>query len=178
MSSISTVNYYQIQSLLFLIIGSFGVSVIDLSTLRKSNEAKLVWLDTLIDIETGTTCDNGYDTCCYSNNKFCVTDIGSDDTVSLGIVSADTKSGDYTFTTYDPKGERLTNATTHNKQGFTSTAISSKSKAAFHTVFYDSSTGKEPIVMPGLTVTNYRNTSDQYYSDYYGNPKEFRYEIF
>ena len=52
--------------------------------------------------------------------------------------------------------------------------MSSNSKATFDTVFYDSNTGHEPIVLPGITVRNYRNISDQYYSDYYGNPHELR----
>ena len=94
-----------------VISGSFGVAVIDASELKSKSLAKLVWLDGLSDIPVGNTCGND-NICCYDNRTYCVTGIGTDNTVSIAVVYADTSHGDYISIIYDPNGQRIGNSTT------------------------------------------------------------------
>ena len=77
----------------------------------------------------------------------------------------------FLFCTYQI-GKKMGNGSTGNN-GFTHVNIDSDNKQFFYTSFYDSNTGKEPIVMPCMRVYNY-DLSTMEYDDYCFNGHDFR----
>lgn len=135
------------------VAGSFGVAVLD--TLSAS-PFTVAWNDSLTDTKAGSC-----GICCMVSDKgatTCRLDIGEDGTVvaflaSQGHLRSEDDSG-WLIATFNSKGERI-GANVRDASSVDTVAVDSTRKRTLTGFFYDSNTGQEPMVMPGITFRSY-----------------------
>eukprot|EP01084_Bolivina_argentea_P129702 229051_1 len=165
----------------FVIAGSFGIAII------KSDLTASFYVNSLSEFNFSSSTG-----ICNSDGKTCKVNIANDNTVGAMIATNRLSQGYYEYAVLSAMDGKLLGiifvriviayiyvhiyklgSSSTKANGFTSIAINSESKEFYYTEFYDSNTGKEPIVMPCMRVQNYALTQT-YYSDYCFDAHELR----
>lgn len=130
------------------IAGSFGVAV--LTGLSTTSPAPAVaWQDKLEGVEPG---DCGV--CCSSNGQTtCRVDIGLDGTVIADVAVSGPHGA--LWSAWTPTGTRFAHGIVHNAASLDSIAVDSANRHLLVGWFYNSNTGKEPMVMPRVAYYSY-----------------------
>lgn len=129
------------DDMLAAVVGSFGVAVLRLSA--SGAGGTLVFHDALSDLPHGSggLCQNGDEACRVA--------IGADGTVAALVP---TGGNNHTVLSFTSAGRRA-GAASHTANAVTDIGIlSQQGGSVAFTAFYDSSTGREPIVMPDMRV--------------------------
>jgi hypothetical protein len=135
------------------VAGSFGVAVITGLGGPVASVA-VAWNDPLTDVITG-----GCGVCCTppsggnGANETCLVDIGDDGVVIADLAAAAAEGGDL-YAVYSPTGKRLVQGL-QPAASLTSVAVDSANSRFYVGHFYNSNTGKEPMVMPRVEAYAY-----------------------
>lgn len=161
-SSVSVIAYFKVGDRIdhirsnaggdVAIAGSFGVA--KLASLLSA--AKVAWNDQLVDIQPGSC-----GVCCTSSgsssNTTCRVDIGDDGIVVASYASYAIDGSGWLWGSYNLDGSRLLQRTAEAAT-LTDVFVNSKEKLFGVTYFYNSNTGKEPMVMPRIVSYSYTTT--------------------
>lgn len=141
------------------IAGSFGVAVIE-GLLTTPLKPVTVWKDDLTDIYPNTC-----GVCCGINggNGYCRIDIGNDGVVAIDLavsVPMENGSNGDLWAVYTNDGERFIQQS-RSAASLDTVAVNSQLNQVMVGYFYNSNTGKEPMVMPRLEVYRYSAPSSK-----------------
>jgi hypothetical protein len=136
------------------VAGDFGVAVL---TGAAAGPAAVKWTDALAGVEVGAC-----GPCCAGDGTFCRLDIGDDGVVaarlaaSAGAAYDDADAGDLLWAAWTPAGARLATGFVAAAASMTAVYVDSQRRRFGIGWFYNSYTGKEPMVMPRVDVYGYK----------------------
>eukprot|EP00040_Diaphanoeca_grandis_P035608 m.224407 g.224407 ORF g.224407 m.224407 type:complete len:791 (-) comp33428_c2_seq3:304-2676(-) len=147
-----TISHISAKGSYIAAAGDFGVGLLTMST---ASGLEVVWHDTLPLVERGPC-----GLCCREDFT-CRTSVGTDGTLAVVIPAGETAS---IVATFDANGKRLGS---HVKESGDLTDVEVVNSQQFpnhvaYTWFYPSATGREPMVMPGLSLMDYTLTKELY----------------
>lgn len=135
------------------VAGDFGVAVL---VGAASGPAAVAWVDALAGVEVGPC-----GPCCAGDGSFCRLDIGDDGVVaarlaaSAGAANDDGDAGGLLWAAWTPTGARLATGAVRGAATMTATFVDSSRSRFGIAYFYNSYTGREPMVMPRVLVYGY-----------------------
>jgi hypothetical protein len=130
------------------VAGDFGVAVL---TGAAAGPAAVAWADALADVGAGAC-----GPCCAGDGTFCRLDLGDDGVVAARLgAAAPGPAGGLLWAAWSPAGARLATRAAANAKTITATFVDAPRRRFGIAYFYNSNTGKEPMVMPRVEVFGY-----------------------
>ena len=137
------------------VAGDFGVAV--LTGAAAGGPAAVAWVDALAGVEVGPC-----GPCCAGDGStFCRLDIGDDGVVaarlaaSAGADGGDADAGGLLWAAWTPAGARLATGAVRGAAAITATFVDAARRRFGIAHLYNSNTGREPMVMPRVTIYGY-----------------------
>lgn len=142
------------------VAGDFGVALLSglsatataATAATPAASASVVWHDPLLDVEPGSC-----GVCCSlegNTNTTCRLDVGEDGVVAAYLAAATVSNGAWLWAAWSPAGKRFAQEA-RTGASLTTVAVDSAHSQLAIGWFYDSNTGKEPMVMPAVDVWSY-----------------------